>query len=843
MVLHAARLCADEGGVERFLLGSELRALTRVRDENGAFPAVRALIQLAQDVRAILPETEISYGADWTEYGAYQTPEGDLEFPLDDLWADPAVGFIGIDNYLPLSDWRDGTAHLDAQTAESVYDQDYLSANIKGGEGYDWYYASPTDRNSQIRTPITDGMHDEPWVFRTKDLWSFWSERHHPRRGGIRQGPSSWVPTSKPIVFTEIGCPAIDKGPNQPNVFVDPKSSESAPPYHSNGNRDDAAQRAYLEAQHRYWQSEGSNPLSPLDGRAMVEADGLYVYAWDARPYPEFPLLSDVWADGPNWVTGHWLNGRAGRFPLGLLIETIARDAGFDRVNARACTDLVTGILLPKVEPARASLEPLLDLYQLDAVEAAGVLRVFPRTGTAAHALEEGQLVDREKGPVSRTWAQADDEVSALTLIYTDEFSGYELQASEVRDDTSVSDRKLRLTTALVMEEAEVGVRLASILAESRFMGAEAGFALPELADGLAPGSVVTLLADGQEDTLRIVRLTDGPVREIRAVGTGSSPFGLGHRSSPIGAPLDQPPPSFGPVAFEAFELPAMEGAAAEPVLHLAAFAEPWPGSVALHAGGGETAPLLSFIEDEAIMGRLIEPLAPAAAGRWDRKSKLRLRLLGGSLASRNAEDVLNGAHLAAVKSREGSWEVLQFAAARLEADGSTTLEGLLRGRFGSEEEAALGAAADARFVLLRGVPTFGLPLDRLGGTIELQAGPAGTLPGAFPFVTTTLSFGGRSLRPLSPVHLRARESASEVRLTWVRRTREGGDRWNGGDVPLGETEERYRISLLDGARRALSSFETERSEALFARGDAVFAEVVQLSAAVGPGTPAIVRL
>ncbi len=29
------------------------------------------------------------------------------------------------------------------------------------------------------------------------------------------------MPFSKPIWFTELGCPAIDKGANQPNVFID----------------------------------------------------------------------------------------------------------------------------------------------------------------------------------------------------------------------------------------------------------------------------------------------------------------------------------------------------------------------------------------------------------------------------------------------------------------------------------------------------------------------------------------------------------------------------------------------------------------------------------------------
>ena len=66
---------------------------------------------------------------------------------------------------------------------------------------------------------------------------------------GVELGASSaWTPRSKPIWLTEIGCPAVDKGANQPNVFPDPKSSESFVPHFSNGARDDLIHRRYLEA-------------------------------------------------------------------------------------------------------------------------------------------------------------------------------------------------------------------------------------------------------------------------------------------------------------------------------------------------------------------------------------------------------------------------------------------------------------------------------------------------------------------------------------------------------------------------------------------------------------------
>ncbi len=169
-ILHYAHLCAAAGGVAAFCIGSEMRGLTQIRGVGGAFPAVEALRVLAGEVRAVLGEScKISYAADWSEYHGYQpVGTGDKLFHLDPLWADANIDFIGIDNYMPLSDWRDGVDHADFG-AGSIYNLDYLKRNVAGGEGFDWFYHSPEARDAQIRTPITDGD-DEPWVWRNKDI-------------------------------------------------------------------------------------------------------------------------------------------------------------------------------------------------------------------------------------------------------------------------------------------------------------------------------------------------------------------------------------------------------------------------------------------------------------------------------------------------------------------------------------------------------------------------------------------------------------------------------------------------------------------------------------------------
>ncbi len=110
-VLHYAALATAAGGIDTMIIGSELPGLTRVRSGRRTFPAVAALCALAADVKALVgSSTRVTYGADWTEYGGYVPPDrpGDLLFPLDPLWASPAVDRVGIDLYWPLADWRYG---------------------------------------------------------------------------------------------------------------------------------------------------------------------------------------------------------------------------------------------------------------------------------------------------------------------------------------------------------------------------------------------------------------------------------------------------------------------------------------------------------------------------------------------------------------------------------------------------------------------------------------------------------------------------------------------------------------------------------------------------------------
>ena len=402
-VLHYASLVAAAGGVEAFIIGSELRGLTHVRGTGDSFPFVDALVDLAGDVRTVVGEaTKLTYAADWSEFSGYQPGGGEKFFHLDPLWASDDIDAVGIDNYMPLTDWRAGPG---------PYDHDDLAAGIAGGEGFDWYYASDADRTAGTRTPITDGAYDEPWVWRFKDIASWWSNAHHDRPGGVRSGtPTAWVPESKPIWFTELGCAAIDRGANQPNVFLDPKSSESFAPYFSNGSPDALEQRQVLR--------------TSLDHRASSEmVERVYLWTWDARPYPVFPQQMDVWTDGANHATGHWLTGRLGGAASDELMRAVAADFGasFDAVSV--APPLVHGYVIEAPMTLRQALEPLLEASGLGVWDSIDGLQIGRADGDETWVIDDVVAGD---GPMfSRRRPDAGEAAGRVALSYWDRERNY----------------------------------------------------------------------------------------------------------------------------------------------------------------------------------------------------------------------------------------------------------------------------------------------------------------------------------------------------------------------------------------------------------------------------------
>ncbi len=850
-ILHNAALCVAAGGVEAFCIGSEMRSLTQIRGVSG-FPAVSALISLAAEVRALLgPSVKISYAADWSEYFGYhpQDGSGDVYFHLDPLWADDDIDFIGIDNYMPLSDWRDDKGHIDGETWVAVQDVPYLKTQVAGGEGYDWYYPSLSARNSQARNPIEDGAYGEPWVFRYKDIRNWWSNPHHGRVGGVRlTNPTPWVPGSKPVRFTEIGCAAIDRGTNQPNKFLDAKSSESATPYFSRGMRDDLMQQSYLQALREYWGDSANNPISASYGASMVDVGRMFAWAWDARPFPAFPNERDIWTDGENYAKGHWLNGRVTNRTLASVVEEICLTYGVEHYDVSRLYGVVRGYVQSDVSDGRAALQPLMLRHGFDALERDGVLHFVMR------GLQDEVVLDQEllalSSEIEGDWElsrAADAELAGrVRLNFTLAERDFDAAAEEaiLHDEATFAVSQSEVPEVLTRGEGRQTVE--RWLAEARVARDRVKIALPPSRMDLGAGDVVALGTESQElQSFRLDQVTQQGAQVLEGARIEPAIY------APSDAESDPPrgngfvPPM--PVQSLFLDIPLMTGDEVPHAPHIACTAKPWPGSAAVYVSDTEDGFVLDqIIERPAMVGITTTDLQQASAGVWDRGAGLEIDLLQGSIESVAQAGVLNGGNLAFIgDGTSDGWEAFQFQTSELIGANQYRLSNRLRGQLGTEEAIqATWPEGSWVVVMSEAVSQLNMPRRYRGIARNYRVGPAQRALFDPTYTQYSRHFDGIGLRPYAPVHLRSKSNATgDLHLSWIRRTRRDGDSWDGVDVPLAEETERYlvRVIVEDAIKRELQIdaptwiyASAEQSADGFGAGS--YITVAQISAVFGAG-------
>ena len=817
-ILHYAKLAQISGSVDRFVMGSEMVGLTTLQGANHSYPAVQKLVDLAGDVSAVLPsQTALTYAADWSEYFGHHSGD-DVSFHLDPLWSSDAIHAIGIDAYFPLSDWREGEAHRDAELANGIYDLDYLKSQMEGGEGYDYFYASKADRDLQIRSEITDEAAQKPWVFRYKDLRSWWSQPHYNRRDGDELNtPTSWVPESKAIWLMEIGCPAIDKGANQPNIFYDAKSAQSNYPYYSNASRDDMIQRRYLEAFISYWSEEaGHNPLSSLyDGR-MIETDMVSVWAWDARPFPDFPARDNVWSDGENWQRGHWLSGRMGLVPLADIVEDICIQSGVENVDVTNVTGLIQGYRIDRPMTGRAALTPLSLAYGFSLIETTKGLR-FASVGTEANlTLKTEDIAGDLTASFEQIKATPEDRLRDVRIHFIDAGNDYQLGLVSARDRTAETVRILDINAPIVMDKSFARLTADRLLARQVQSDTTLNFQLSEKRLDIEVGD---LMSFSHNDALWQVETMEGLTTQrvqARRVGDRTALPNVGS------IPEVSTPPQW----------------AAKPTLFALDIAGDYEGpliGVGLDpfaltevSGGEENLSLGS----PARIGALLTDLPKGPVGRWDMAHIMDVFLPDVQLSSVSDEAIFDGANRFAIETETG-WEVFQAANAALIAPSTYRLSRLLRGQEGSDADMQTLIPPGARVIWLgAGWGDLPLPESAIGEAVPINAIAAGRAADTLHHL-----YKATHLRPLSPVHIKIRDNNGQKEISWTRRTRTGGDSWAGLDVPLGEEAERYRVQLwADGA--VIAEHETSEPRlTLPSLQNADSLSIAQASRAYGWGT------
>ena len=374
---------------------------------------------------------------------------------------------------------------------------------------------------------------------------------------------------------------------------------------------------------------------------------------------------------------------------------------------------------------------------------------------------------------------------------------------------------------------------------------------LPPSRLAVTPGDVIAFTFQGRERRIVMESATGVFAREIecRALPTLS-------RSLPPPAESEAGydlPPSLGVPLVYTLGLPSISGR--EGVLTwVAATATPWPGALTIWRGS-ESAGFVAAgqLGAAAIIGETLDDLPSGPLWRWDRRNALRVHLATGALSSLPEERVLSGGNVFALQTGQG-WELVQFLSAELVAEQTYRLSGLLRGAGNSEAQLQPLVAAGAAIILLDGsVQPLVRDVASLGNVLGYRIGPSRYDQAHAAQAQLSVTPGNEALRPLAPVHLRARRTDEGISLSWIRRTRIGGDAWNVLEVPLGEDQESYNLSILADEGDVLRSLTTTSPDYLYTNAleledfgspvSQLRLSVSQLSPLVGAGFSAEVTL
>ena len=496
------------------------------------------------------------------------------------------------------------------------------------------------------------------------------------------------------------------------------------------------------------------------------------------------------------------MSGRLGSAPADALIAAIFEDHGISGFDVEAVEAALGGYVVSAPSSARGAIEELMRLTGTVASISGGRL-VFRAAARLRAGTEIAGFVDGDGPYVELRRGEAGERPEAFSLSYLDPSRAYQPGEAEAIRSNAVFPRREQVGLPVVLDSEAAGGFAAAMLREAGAVRETASFGVAPAQIGLEAGDVVTIAE--RPGTFLITRIETGDARRIEARRLPEKRRSSAARGSTTGqpeaAPLS-PRPALASRPFVALlDLPLPDGADGIAGARFAVRARPFCGYAISMARGGEAFRALAVATRPATTGQLAEPLQPGPEGRIDQANAIIVDLDGGALSSITSAALLEGGNLAAIKCDAGLWEVIQFQTAEEIAPDRYRLTRLLRAQGGTEDAMAAGAPLGANFVRLEAAcEALGLTSADAGREAQFRIAPLGRAldDPATTFVTTTL--GQRSVRPLSPVHLTAGFSADgAVRLEWIRRTRIGGDSWDGIDVPLGETSELYRVTVADG--------------------------------------------
>ena len=531
-------------------------------------------------------------------------------------------------------------------------------------------------------------------------------------------------------------------------------------------------------------------------------------------------------------------------------------------IDVTAIDQQVKGYRVTETAALRAALEPLQAAWPFDVVPSGYNIKFVPRGGSSVANVAEDDLGATDGKPMTRLTSarEMDSQLPMrVELGYFDVAREYDAgqQAAERLNTDAINTLKTELPIVLNGTEA---AGMAEVLLYLYWLERhDISFVLPPTFLHLEPADVITITALEGSHEVRLTSINSLPDGRLECTAKYNHaavyvPTAVGEESLAPGQTLTSPGPTElilldAPCVSEAMDAPGFVAAAC-------GYNNGWKGATVYEtADGGQTwSSVAGFTIPGSIFGTARDSLG---AGRYDiidPVGRLTFQVLSGSLSSVSDAALFAGSNTFAYGAH-GRWEIIGAKTCTQNTDGSWSLGNLLRGRFGTEWAASLHTDGDSIVLLNSATPFVVQVTSSIGSAKTFRGVTSGR--GIDTASDLSFTYSGANLECVAPVYLNGNRNVSTLdwTLTWVRRTRVGGEWRDFVDAPLGEAAENYVVEIWSDSsyttlKRTLTSTTTTKTYTAAQQvtdfGAAlatIYVKIYQVSATVGSGIPLVTSI
>jgi hypothetical protein len=528
----------------------------------------------------------------------------------------------------------------------------------------------------------------------------------------------------------------------------------------------------------------------------------------------------------PNWCIGYLDRLSQTGVSIKDICLDMADQVGIDRGltnTSEMNDDEIIGYILENPQPARGVIEDLSKVFMFDVIESDNQLKFVSRgknpiltitqddLGAVSDAPMDGVIEWYKETKVQEIDCPERVDVSFVNSEkeYENGTQGYKRPRSPMPVLQTREKLDLNLPIAMTPDTAKQMAQKVCMSVWAERISHD--FVLPWTYITLDPTDVVTFEMDnGLEFSDRLTKMDIGAdyTLEVTAVTQTPSTYSSDIRGNRGGGKIAIPKP-FDPVTFPLlWDIPYVEDIDDTPG-HLNVY---W-GAAAYGAGfkfallqeqfGSADWNNADGVNQDLIWGSVRRVVPPPANGLFatDTSTQITLFPAWNVSAVYTWESIPDADWPSTDNAILIGDELMYFKEVEEHDDGSVTISTLIRGARGTEEAAENHLKANEKWALAGtdGFRERAEEASRLNQSATFRTQGTGLLVGFG--TTTTIPLTGANLKPYAPVCLKRTDdtpSTGDVRVSWERRTRLGGNIQNGTDtVPLNEETELYDAYVL----------------------------------------------